>query len=195
MSYVMRWTFVLALIVISPIAAAQGPCPTQSLPPAIDSLAPVPAAKVLTFAATPSLEHPGRAWVVHLYRRGLGAGMLEIVRLRRQAECNRYDVEKRWKASLTAEEYQRVMVAVAPLGTPPSDAFTHDDRFRGLEEGGIDGTGIVLRLETTGWNVTRELHHSARTGAMISAFFHALLAKHVSAAELPTDDWRTRSGG
>jgi hypothetical protein len=67
-------------------------------------------AHAITFAATPSFDHAGRAWLVRLSRRGDAAGSVQIMRLRRQRDCNRYDVENRWEAPLRPGEYN----AVAP---------------------------------------------------------------------------------
>jgi shikimate 5-dehydrogenase len=55
----------------------------------------------------------------------------------------------------------------------------YEDPMRGLEGLAIDGTSIVLRLRTTGWEVTRSLNHHGRGGAAISAIFHKLVSKHV----------------
>lgn len=183
----------LILAASAQMAAARSPCPPQPLPPALDSIAALPETRsAVEFSATPSLDYPGLAWVIRLSRSGYGAGTLEIVRLRRQADCNRYDVEKRWQASLPAEEYRAVVEAAAALGTPPADAFSHNDSMRALEGLALDGTGITLRMRTTGWEVRRQLNHYGRGGAALSAIFHALVSKHVPAAEIPADDWRTR---
>ena len=171
-------------------AAAASPCPPQPMPPAMESLPPLTASSSISFAATP-WEYPGRAWVVRASLVGQGGATLEIVRLRRQSDCNRYDVEKRWQAPLPAAEYRALAEAVAPLGTPPAGIFSPGGGIGG-DELVLDGTGIALRLRTFGWQATRELNHYGSGGGAVSALFRALVAKHVPAAELPAEDWRTR---
>jgi hypothetical protein len=173
-------------------AAAAAPCPPQPLPPALDSLPPVTASSSISFAATP-WEYPGRAWVVRAWRRGREDGILEIVRLRRQSDCNRYDVEARWQAPLPAAEYRALADSAAPLGTPPAGIFSPGGEAV-RDELVLDGTGIVLRLRAFGWEATRELNHYSRGGGAVSALFRALVAKHVPADEMPEQDWRTRRG-
>src|SRR3712207_232112 len=85
----------LACLVAGIHAAAEAaPFPPQPLPPAAETLGPLRVGRAVTFSATPSLEFPGRAWVVRITPGTAGAGQLEIVRLRRQMDCNRYDIDK-----------------------------------------------------------------------------------------------------
>jgi hypothetical protein len=182
---------VLALAALGRTAAA-APCPPRPLPPALESLPPLPEpGSSISFAATP-WEYPGRAWVVRASRRGRGCGTLAILRLLRQRDCNRYEVEARWQAPLPAAEYLALADAVAPLGTPPADTFSNDGSERSGDEVVLDGTGVVLRLRTFGWEVNRELNHYGRAGGAVSTVFRALVARHVPRAELPEQDWRTR---
>lgn len=171
------------------------PCRPQPIPPALDSVPALPDARSsVAFSATP-WEHPGRAWVVRAHASGRGSGALEIVRLRRRSDCNLWAAEARWQAPLRAAEYRALVEAAAPLGTPPADAFAHDDPVRDAEGHALDGTQIELRLKRSGWEARRELNHYGRGGAAISALFRALVAKHVPAAEVPAEDWRTRRPG
>ena len=88
----MRSMWLPILLSLSTAVAAQSSsdsCPRQPMPEAIDSAGPwlknrfTPA---IAFAATPSLEYPGRAWVVRLNRQNpADPGMISIIRLRRQS--------------------------------------------------------------------------------------------------------------
>ena len=169
--------------------AAPTPCPArpQPLPQAIESIGEDPqASETIAFAATP-WEHPGRAWVIRLSRRGQAA-RIEIVRLLQRSDCNLYDVEWRREGALPFTDYRRVAQAVATWARPPA-GFPLNEGDPGVA---LDGTGLILRVRTTGWQVTRALNHYSRSGPGLSAIFRALLARHVLAAELPAADWRRR---
>jgi hypothetical protein len=169
--------------------AAPTPCPArpQPLPVAIESVGEdPPASGTIAFAATP-WDHPGRAWVIRLSRRG-PAARLEIVRLLQRSDCNMYDVEWRREGALPLMEYRRLAQAVAAWARPP-DGFPLKEGDPGLA---LDGTSLILRVRTTGWQLTRALTYSSRSGAGLSAIFRVLLTRHVPAAELPAADWRRR---
>lgn len=189
-----RW-FLLALLCSSNIAIAHPSCPPQPMPPAIDS-ADTPGGNRFThsiaFAATPSLELPGRAWVVRLDRTPRrGDGTVEIIRLRRQSTCNRYDIEKRWRAELNAEHYRIIAEGIVPLVMPPADLFTGKSPAR-TPEIILDGTGLELEVRGEGWRVRRLLHASSHDGAAASALIYRLVATLIPAEDLPTDEWRFR---
>ncbi|TFI59657.1 hypothetical protein E2493_03295 [Sphingomonas parva] len=175
-------------------AAAEPACTPRPLPPAAASLPPRPAAHAITFAATPSLDLPGRPWVVRISSRGSGGeGQLEILRLRRQFDCNRYDVEKSWEASLSADAVRAIVASVLPLGVPAADAlWPLGGAADVLSEVGTDGTGISLDLASFGAQVSRQMRHDGPAGHRVSAIFHDLVSRHVPAAELPTADWRMK---
>lgn len=183
----------LLLALASPGRAEPAPaCSPRPMPAALDSVRPLPPAwSSVSFAATP-WQHPGRAWVVRAHRTGQGEATVEIVRLLRQKACNAYDIEARWQAPLAAADYRGLMAAAARLGTPPADAFVHENPERDGQEIVLDGTMIELRLKRAGWEARRELNHYGRGGAAISAIFHALVARHVPADQRPAEDWRTR---
>ena len=174
-------------------APAVGACIPQPMPPAIDSAAELPiASETIEFSATPSLDYPGRSWVVRVFRRGQVGATIEIIRLRRQFECNRYDVEARWKAPLKQEEYANIANKVIPLAVPSSAVFAPSSVLR-LDDLVIDGTSIKVRLRSQGWRVDRDLNHYGHGGAEISAIFRDLVARYAPAQELPSEDWRTPS--
>lgn len=177
-------------------ASAGAPCIRQPLPPAMDSFPAVEAlTKAITFSATPSLEYPGRAWVVRLSQSGHnGPAAVDIAVLRRQFDCNRYDVEKRWRAALTSEEFASLARVLAPRAIPAMNAPSAMDPLMDAGEGGIDGTSIMLRINTLGWDATRSLHDSGPDGAAVSSIFHAIVTKHVLPAEAPTAEWRVPAG-
>lgn len=180
--------FLPALALGAAAFAQEAPCPPrpQPLAPAAEAIgAPPAAAGIILFAATP-WEFPGRAWVVRLSRRGRGAS-LEIVRLRRRSDCNLYDVENHWDSMVGAEEYRSLAEAIRPWTTPPAGFPAN----RGTPELVLDGTGLELRVSANGWGVTRTLNHYGASGAGLSAIFRALVSRHVPAAELPAEDWRT----
>lgn len=136
--------------------APAAPCIAQPLPPAIDSAGALPiASQAIEFAATPSLEYSGRAWVVRLTRRANIEAQLEIVQLRRRLACNRYDVEHRWASPLRLDEVDAVAAAVTPLGTPPAGLLAPEPT--GDLDLVADGTEVQLRLRSGGWQVTRTL--------------------------------------
>ena len=181
-----------ALLFLLSGGAAAPACPPQPMPPAIESAGePAPHSHLIAFAATP-WEHPGRAWVVRVSRRGRSEARLEIVRLLRRSDCNLWGVEKRWQAAIGPDEYRSLAEAVAPWGIPPADLVPGSPPHRPGGEPVLDGTGLELSFRKPGWRVTRTLNHYGRGGADLSALFRALVARHVPAGELPAEDWRTR---
>lgn len=191
----MLWVLIAtATLAAQPLATTQTvePCVRRPMPPAIDSAGTLPTASdVIEFAATP-WQHPGRAWVVRLSRRGEVEATLEILRLRRQRNCNRYDVESRWRMPLRQEEYSAIVARVVSVGVPASTVIvpSSTDQFTEVV---LDGTSIDLRLRSREWQVTRSLNHYGQGGADVSAIFRDLVLKYVPASELPTEDWRTPS--
>lgn len=182
--------FALLMALASPTDLPDGSCSPGPLPPALDALAPLDSGRKIAFSATPSLEYPGRAWVVRVAQKVYsGPATVEIVRLRRQEDCNRYDVEQSWQASIPEERFDALLAAVTPLATPPADQFSRHDPMRSLEEIGIDGTLIMLRLTDLSWETTRRVHHSGKAGTVVSSLFHSLVSEHVPASELPTREW------
>jgi len=190
-----RLTLAVSLFASASVATARAPCPRQALPPAIESAGPRDDNRFMhsiAFAATPSLELPGRAWVVRLNRKPrLGSGSVEVFRLRRQFSCNRYDIEQRWQAQVTAAQYRTIAEAVLPLTIPPPDAFLDPNTRAGLQAVALDGTGLELEVRGEGWIVRRMVHASSRDGAVASALIHNLVANIVPANQLPTEEWRT----
>jgi hypothetical protein len=184
----------LGLLVL--IAAPDAPdvaCPPQPLPVAIDVIPPLDKTNVITFSATPSLEYPGLVWVARLSRTGLrGPGAVEVFRLRRQTNCNRYTIEKSWQSAIPAQQFGAIWDASIMKGTPPADALSAHDPMKSLEEVGVDGTGLILQVKNVSWETRRRLHHSGRDGALLSSAFHRLVSQHVPPAELPSADWRVR---
>jgi hypothetical protein len=188
----------LLLALAAPGRAEQVPtaCSPRPMPAALDSVRPLPPARSsVAFSAVPAGQYPGRAWVVRARQSGPGSATLEIVRLLRRKDCNVYEIEARWDAPLAAADYRALARAAARLGTPPVGAFVRDDSALDGEEIVLDGTMVELRLKRGGWETRRELNHHGRDGAAVSALFRALVARHVPAAELPAEDWRTRGPG
>lgn len=174
--------------------AAAASCPRQPLGPALDSVPRLPEGQSsVAFSAEPSLEFPGRAWVVRAHRPRPGDATLEIVRLRRRSDCNVYEVETRWQAPLPAADYRALVRSAERVGVPKPDEFSHEDPRRDGEWLVLDGTGIELRLMRSGWETRRTLNHYGEGGAAVSAIFRALVDKHVPADERPREGWR--SGG
>lgn len=188
---------VLALVAASgaPQAAATE-CKPQPLPPAIESVEFLPSHEfnnVITFAATPSLEYPGRAWVIRLFQRTRSQpATLTIVRLLRRNDCNLYDVEARWEVPLRADEYETVATLVAPHAAPPPDFLTPENPERTRIV--LDGTSLALRVETDGRQIRRVLNEIEPKGAALSAIFHRLLAPVVPAPERPGKYWSMNGG-
>lgn len=188
----------LALLLLAaaspgPAEPLRSPCPAkpQPLPQALDSVAPLPQGRSsVAFSAAPSLDHPGRAWVVRAHQPRPGDAALEIIRLRRRSDCNVYDLEARWQAPLPAADYGALLRAAEGVGIPPPDAFSGE--ASGGQELVMDGTGIELRLKRFGWETRRTLNHYERSGAAVSAIFRALVDKHVPADERPGEGWRSR---
>lgn len=189
--------FLIAVGLAAPLQAAERPCPTkpQRMPPAIES-ADLPEvsrfSNLVTFAAVPSLEFPQRAWVIRLFQRTHGQpATLTVVRLLGRYDCNIYDVETRWEVPLTAADYETVARSIVPHVTPPPGTFTPRNDGEGISVV-ADGTGLDLRVQAAGWQVTRGLNHGQREGAELSAIFRRLLMLAVPAPERPDDSWRTR---
>ncbi len=182
-------TVLLASQSQAPAQAAKG-CKPQPMPAAIDAAGRVPiASDMIEFAATPSLEHPGRAWVVRLSRRGQVEATIEVVRLRRQHDCNRYDIERRWQSPLSQAEYLDLAAKAVAVGVPHPATFVPSSTGQPPDLV-LDGTAIDLRLTGQGWQITRSLNHYGQ-GVAISAIFRNLASKYVPASELPAEDWRT----
>lgn len=185
---------VLALMLAAAAAPpAVLPCPArpQPMPAALDSVPPVgDTAVVVAFAAT-AWEHPERAWVVRLSRRGYsGPASLEVLRLRRRSDCNVYDLENSWRAPMPAQEFEALARAAEPFAAPPPATFSDPGRAQAGEEVVLDGTGIELRLRAHSWDVRRRLNHYGRDGREISALFHRLVDRIVPAGLRPAQDWR-----
>ncbi|HEX8380568.1 MAG TPA: hypothetical protein VF619_08480, partial [Allosphingosinicella sp.] len=128
----------------------RAPCPPrpQPLAPALDSVARLPEGRSsVAFSAEPSLEHPGRAWVVRAHQPRPGDATLEILRLRRRSDCNVYDVETRWQAPLPAADYRALVRAAERVGAPRPGAFSDEEADRDLGDLVTDGTMIELRLK------------------------------------------------
>jgi hypothetical protein len=171
--------------------AREPACTPRPLPPALDAVGE-PAARTdsIVFAATPS-DYPGRAWVVRLSRRGKGNATLEIVRLRRQMNCNRYDIEKRWRSRIGSSDYAAVEAAVARWTGLPSDRADPSGARDDGDEIVLDGIPIEIRLQSNGRRVAHSLNHYGKSGGELSAIFRSLLVGHVPVADLPAEDWRT----
>ena len=169
----------------SPPSPAQT-CSPQPLPAAIDAIGAPPSSETIEFSATPSFST--QPWVVRLsHRRELGS-TIEIIRLSRQYNCNRYNVEMRWQAPLTDNEYEAVSKVVSQLGTPPATSFIPSSRQE-LEMIVMDGTGLQLRLRNSEWEVTRALNQAHPGGTQISSFFRGLVAKYIPVSDIPAEDW------
>lgn len=165
-------------------------CVPQPLPPAIDSaghLADI--SYSIEFAAEPSLEVPGRAWVVRLVQGRVSS--LEIIRLRRRSDCNQYVLDRKWQAPLDNAAYEDVLKTIAPYGIPPSSAIVPAHR-KIFEPMVLDGTGISLRLHNPDWTISRSINIGDKHGPAISAIFRDLIKKHVPPSELPDLNWRSR---
>lgn len=184
---------ILLLLAAGPGRAqpAAASCRPGPLPPALESVPPLPdaAAGSVGFSAAPSLEYPGRAWVVRAWS-SRGAATLEILRLRREDDCNVYGIENRWRAPLPAGDYRALLRSAERLAIPRRDYFSNDAPGRDPIMVFADGTGIELRMERMGWEARRALHHSEPGGASLSAVFHALVSKHVPADLRPSKAWR-----
>lgn len=172
------------------VAAAE--CKRQRLPPAIESAGLPPSEgynNIITFAATPSLDYPGRAWVIRLFQRTRSQpATLTIVRLLSRNDCNVYDVESRWEAPLRADEYEALATLIEPYVMAPPGIFSK----KGVARDGrvvVDGTGLDLLVETPGWQIRRSLNLGVSEGAKLSAIFHRLLAPVVPAPERPGESW------
>lgn len=189
--------FTLALLILTMSAASSSlasepPCPRQPMPSPLDSLSSLPSYKrSISFAAIPTLG--GQAWVIRLDRAGqVQSGTVEIMQLRRQADCNRYDVEGNWKAPLSDEQYRLLSDKIAPFAIAPPGEFSGAGSTQAPEIA-LDGSPIILNVKTFDWEVTRSLNHYAGGGAELSAIFHAIVSQHVPDWKAPRTDWRPRS--
>ena len=152
------------LATASPGQAGAAPCPArpQPLPPALDSVARLPEGRSsVAFSAEPSLEYPGRAWVVRAHQPRPGDSTLEILRLRRRSDCNVYDLETRWQAPLPAADYLALVRAAERVGVPRPGSFSREDPADDAMFVVADGTGIELRIKRFGWETRRTLNHHA----------------------------------
>ncbi|MCA1197034.1 hypothetical protein K9B35_03565 [Sphingomonas sp. R647] len=179
------------MLLASP-AQAQS-CPTQFLPPAIDSTA-LPALSpfvfALEFAATPSREYPGDAWVIRVSRQNVRSdARLAIVHLRRQITCNRYDIIATWDQALPASDYLRLAQEIAPYSDGPRDVAVQRDPTQGMT---LDGTELVLRAQGPGWKVERTLNIGDRVGPDVGMPFHRLAQRLVPPEAMPDAEWRRR---
>lgn len=174
------------------LGQAAARCRPGPLAPALDSVPPLPDARTSSvgFAGTPSLEHPGRAWVVRAYS-SRGEATLEILRLRRKDDCNVYEIESRWQAPLPGADYRALLRSAERLGIPRRDFYSNENADGDAIVVVADGTGIELRLERTGWEVRRTLNHFEPGGSAVSSLFHRLVSTHVPADMRPAEDWQT----
>ena len=170
----------------------EGPhCPAQPLPPLIAVLAPVPEHRnAITFSAVPSLEYPEGAWVVRLSRNSFaGPAAVEIVRLRAQFDCNRYDIVRQWNASMPAEDFEALAKQVVTLALPAPELFGPGDPLDRII--GLDGTSIWVQMDSYSWKISANLRNAGPVHDSVSSLFHTLVAKFVPAPDLPTKEWRT----
>lgn len=144
----------------------------------------------MSFAATPSVGN--RAWAIRLRRAGYAAaGTLEILQLRRQSDCNRYDIETKWQAPLSDAQYRSLTDRIAPFASVSSAELSELGASKGHDIV-LDGTAIVLEIKSSGWEVTRRLNHYGHGGAELSAIFHKIVSEHAPDEEIPSADWRPR---
>jgi hypothetical protein len=162
------------------------------MPPAIDAIGKLDTSFAISFSAAPSLSF-GESWVVRLSRKGR-SGTVEIVRLRRRSDCNLYAIERQWKAPISLEEYRAAARAVGRWSVPAPDTFWTNNPRAGEDYVVVDGTMLELRVQTSGWEVRRDLNQFAITGEDLSAIFRAFVTKQVPAEEMPAKDWSTRKG-
>lgn len=174
--------FALALSGAMSCVAAAGPCPRQPMPSPINSLSPLPPhLSSISFAAVPS--RGGQAWAIRLHRAESSLkGVVEILHLRRQGNCNRYDVDTKWQTPLSDHDYRSLVDKSMPFGSgSPKDDIV------------LDGTQIVLSVRSSGGNVTESFNHYGRGGGQLSAIFHGIVSKHVPGWQVPFADWQSRS--
>jgi hypothetical protein len=180
-----------ALMALSPQVDRSGPsaCIRQALPAAIDSAGEAPfGPRKFEFAATPSLDYPSRAWVVQLVDQGADGGALRIMRLRVQSGCNRYDIAQRWDARIAQESVNTLTTSLTAFGLPPATIFIPEATGE-LAISFLDDTSLTLRLSTTEWKVSRTLSQGDHAGRALSKIMHRLVAEHIPAGDIPSDDW------
>lgn len=194
----MRLIFIalwLSVAIGTPSQAVADDCKPQPLGPAIDAAGLPPSkgfANVVTFGATPSLEYPGRAWVIRLFQdRHARPATLTVVRLLRRSDCNLYLVEARWEIPIDADEYEAVATQVAPLLAPTVHVLSGEDTARGRGIS-VDGTSFDLRVETTGWQIRRLLTSADPEGQTLSKLFRRILTYAVPEPERPGEYWTAR---
>jgi|GEM_PF-3079640 hypothetical protein len=194
----MRLIFIalwLSVAIGTPSQAAADDCKPQPLGPAIEAAGLPPSkgfANVVTFGATPSLEYPGRAWVIRLFQdRHARPATLTVVRLLRRSDCNLYLVETRWEVPIHADEYEAVATQVAPLLAPTVHVLSGEDTARGRGIS-VDGTSFDLRVETTGWQIRRLLTSADPEGQTLSKLFRRILTYAVPEPERPGEYWTAR---
>jgi hypothetical protein len=177
---------VVALVAATP---AKAPCIPQPLPSPLTVLGKMPDAvtDMIEFAASPSRVYPMQAWAIRVSRRSNWGATVEVLRLRGENDCNRFQIDQRWQVPLTQADYSSFAAEVAPLATPSSDAFVPPQK-RG-DRVTMDGTGIELRLTSQQWQVTRSLNYYAG-GAAISAIFHRIIEHIVPSDQQPTAAWQ-----
>jgi hypothetical protein len=159
------------------------------LPPGFEALAPRPDHDVIAFAVAGDMVVPGRAWAVRLSRQGnAGPALVEVARLRRQRDCNRYDVAQQWQTNVSAEEFADVARRVAPL-VLAGRSSTSDNPLMVPSEIAVDGTGVTLMLSNAGWKATRELVVSGPDGGAASAAFRAIIGRVVPRQDQPPEGW------
>ncbi len=185
-----------AMFAMAASAHPAGPlatCSPRPMPAAVDFIGPWEDNMVmdsLTFTATPSLQAPGRAWLVRLHRFGPRDIKVNIVKLQRETNCNRYRIERQWSAALTSGEYDQTVALIEPFVTTPDRLFSIKNSRRDGDVVALDGTTLSLRTQTLGWSVSRKVHESSVVGKSLSAIFYRIATAHVPKGELPTHDWR-----
>ena len=164
-------------------------CTPQPMPRAIDISAIELSSQKIEFAVTPSLEYPRGAWVIRLWRRGTVEANIEILQLRGQIDCNRYNIIKVWRSVITQDEYAAIATRVVTFGVPDQSMFAPPYDSKGIIS--LDGTQIDLRLENSDWRVDHRTNlYDGRNAQTLSEIFQDLVAKLVPASERPSIDWR-----
>lgn len=111
---------------------------------------------------------------------------LNVVQLKQRIDCNVYDVENQWEAELTAPEYIALATRLAPLAIPTPEQFMPQKRATSR----VGRTGLIVSMQTQGWEVSRQLNFHDTNGETISSIIRDVVTRKTPQATLPISaDW------
>ena len=168
-----------------PANASESACDKRSKSP-IESANLIdirPFNNAVTFSAAPHLDSLGRSWAIRIVQPTyFRPAKIDVVQLRQHEECNSFYIENRWNAEINSEEYESLVEELSRLALPTINNFKPQKSVSAR----IGGTGLILHVQTDGWEVSRRLNYNGTDGGALSSVIRNFVSRNVPSAVLPT---------